>query len=219
MPLPDLPQSDRPDTPDATHAVADTGGSGGSGDAAGSRLGCALVAALVVVPVVALLALLALAFPPGHWTVMSRYWRNNRPITFHGKVIDQQGNPVAGAGVRVQIEYFTPTKFLATGGNHFATRELLRTTDAQGGFSVAGESGNRLSIADISAAGFVPIPEDDWHYERYYKYLSFTYAVDRWNVTYVPDPQRPAVFPLRQRGEVRTLPPDKGGSERILGTK
>jgi len=144
---------------------------------------------------------------------MLYYWQSQGPIVFYGKVVDQAGQPIGQAVVTVKIDYFKPSAALRR-DNYLDTITMPRTTDANGEFHVDGVKGRILHIARIECPGYVTVPEKDWHYERFYKYLSFRYAVTQGNPVYVPDPRKPAIFPLRRPDEPRTLAPDKGGSEK-----
>jgi len=76
---------------------------------------------------------------------------SNLDIEFYGKVIDQHGNPVAGARVGVSLLRW---RILDAGG---AFHEF--TTDSEGYFDVSGISGQVLTIRSISKDGYEIIGE------------------------------------------------------------
>jgi hypothetical protein len=149
-----------------------------------------------------------------HWYVMAKYWSGDTRIVFYGRVVDQAGAPIPGATVSISVNSFDPTSVTRKDGNHFKKHHLQRITDPAGAFSVEDERGHDLFIEKISCAGYVTIPERDWTYERYWRNLSFRYCPTQGNYLYIPDAQKPAIFPLRTEGEPRSVGPSKGGAER-----
>ncbi len=170
----------------------------------------------VCVAIVLVIAIVIISRNPGHWMVMSRFAGSGNPISFFGKVVDQDGLPISGAAVSISIENFDPKSALATSGNHFEKRLISKITDSGGGFVIQGEFGSSLSIEKISQPGYVAMPEDDWTYEPYWKNLSFDYWHAQGHYLYVPDQQKPAIFPLRKIDEARRIGPSKGGTERLI---
>jgi len=71
---------------------------------------------------------------------------SNLDIEFYGKVIDQHGNPVAGARVGVSLLRW---RILDAGGEFHEF-----TTDSEGYFDVSGVSGQVLTITSISKNGY-----------------------------------------------------------------
>ena len=152
---------------------------------------------------------------PAHWSAMQRFATSDRPITFFGKVVDQDGKPLPGASVSISIQKFKITSVGSRTGNHFVKHVLQRRTDESGAFRVEGESGSKLFIEKIMCSGYVDIPEPDWTYEPYYSQLSFSYSPAPGTLVYLPDPNRPALFPLRREGEARVAGPSKGGTTQM----
>ncbi len=146
-----------------------------------------------------------------HWRMMSVYREKSQPIQFFGRVVDQRGNPIAGAQVVVSVSTFNPATL-------FGSKEYLReqsvtcTTDRNGAFVIQDVTGSVMNIQKFSHPDYVAIPERKWDNRRY-EAMGYRYARDRGVPYYVPDPQKPAVFPLRKEGEERILWPSRGGRD------
>ena len=77
---------------------------------------------------------------------------------------------------------------------------------------VRGVSGSVLNVEKIHHPDYVAIPERKWDNRRY-EALGYGYSRDRGVPYYIPDPQKPAIFPLRKEGEERVLWPSRGGRD------
>jgi len=107
------------------------------------------------------------------------------PINFYGRVIDQNGQPVQGAKVRLQW-----TDMSAAG-----TTEKFTETDVQGMFSLSNEKGKRLSVF-VAKDGYRAVKRGR---------ASFEYAAF-FEPNYIePDPNNPVIFQLIKRQEAQPL--------------
>lgn len=103
------------------------------------------------------------------------------PIEFYGKVLDQDGNPVAGATADVVWTNMTPN-----GSSHMQV-----TSDADGLFSITGISGKHMTVQAT---------KDGYYRETSKGRSSYEYA-GFWEPTYhEPDPNNPVIFHLRRKG-------------------
>ena len=109
------------------------------------------------------------------------------PITFHGKVIDQNGDPVPFA----EIGYMAADKFNASGSNY---RGL---TDEKGMFSITGIKGAALTIG-VRKEGYYHILDKSSG--------SFAYGTGPDSTHKAPPTQdNPAIFVLHKMGETEPL--------------
>jgi hypothetical protein len=94
--------------------------------------------------------------PPAAWPVYKPAIEGmNVPITFYGRVVDQDGKalPRAQVVLRVQRPHFDP--------RYIATAEYVRselTTDANGNFALTGITGRGLDLVSITKPGYVLEP-------------------------------------------------------------
>ncbi len=158
-----------------------------------------------------LLALVSLLSPTcqQHWYMTSVYWRKSQPVRFYGQVVDQKGTPIPGATVSIMIEDFNRGTFLGS-RDYMNQRRLTRTTGSDGKFLVTGTTAMQLIIEKVEHPDYLRIPERKW--DVLVAVDGFNYARGR-APRYVPDPQKPAIFPLRKEGEERVLWPTRGGRD------
>jgi hypothetical protein len=163
----------------------------------------------VAAVVMLLAALLVLGPCRGDIWMYLRYWNKQQPVEFYGQVVDGRGQPVAGATVTVDVQVFSPH---GTGRNHslMDKRQLTRTTDAGGRFEVRGVRGTTLSVSRIERDGYVTYPN---RYHNMADVIGFRYAQDRGVPYYVPDPQRPAIFPIQKYDDPPPPLPTRGGHD------
>jgi hypothetical protein len=113
------------------------------------------------------------------------------PISFYGKVIDQSGQAVSDADVKLGVNdkpWEVPT----------IHRKL---SDSNGMFSFHGLKGLALDV-DIKKAGYHRvIPRAGKHGS----YGSFAYRLNQGEGLHVPDPKRPTVFVLRKPEVIEPL--------------
>jgi hypothetical protein len=101
----------------------------------------------------------------GLYTVESR----NPRIEFYGRVIDQDGNPIPAASVRLRYSMYSRSEMLQR--KDFAPHEVEAITDKQGNFALH-LSGISLELMDIKATGhqFKGEPgmgmDFQWYYEE-----------------------------------------------------
>lgn len=109
------------------------------------------------------------------------------PIEFYGKVVDQEGKPVAGVVVSMEWTDMSPK----------GSSEAERTTDSAGLFSITGIQGKNFGVRSLVKDGYVPFRESNR--------TSFEYA-GFWEPSYhVPDKGKPVIFRLRKKGEAAAL--------------
>jgi hypothetical protein len=145
------------------------------------------------------------------WYLTSLYWSKTQPIRFWGQVVDQQGKPIGNAKVSILVSAFNAGAL--AGSNHYLKEQRTTcTTDANGKFELKDVRGTVLNIEKISASGYAPIPAPGWHTPDFAA-LGYGYSRERGVPYYVPDPDKPAVFPLCKDGEQRVLWPSRGGKD------
>ncbi|SPE59641.1 exported hypothetical protein [Verrucomicrobia bacterium] len=108
-------------------------------------------------------------------------WRT--PIEFHGKVVDENTNPVATASVH----------FVWTDLSPKGTSEKDTTSDQAGLFSLSNTNGENL-IVQVSKEGY-------YAYQRFG--AAFNYAGESQN--FVPDAANPVIFQLKKKGLAEPL--------------
>lgn len=114
--------------------------------------------------------------------------RSQAKMDFYGKVVDDQGNPIAGAAVKIHTRHYSPNPqafFLGVS-------EHERKTDAKGCFSVEGMVGLDLMIAEINKIGY--------EFKISGHKTSFDYEKGN-TMVHKPDPRNPVVYRLRKKGE------------------
>ncbi|MCW0218701.1 MAG: carboxypeptidase-like regulatory domain-containing protein, partial [Prosthecobacter sp.] len=138
---------------------------------------------------------------------MARY---NTPMAFFGKVVDQYGNPIVNADVKLTV-LDSPWK---------DSEPIKMVTDASGGFQLTSGRGRSLFVS-IRKSGY------DWSYRQDGKITSqksFDYGGDSGDRIHRPDKANPVVFILRKPGviqpliirpEFNFLLPDDGSVRRI----
>lgn len=107
------------------------------------------------------------------------------PISFWGKVVDEKGNPVSEALVKLG----TADRPWETGSSY------TRTTDANGLFSITGVRGLSISI-NVSKDGY---------YQTQHSRGQLSYAQPSGNKEPLPVSGKPMVFELRKMGETVPL--------------
>lgn len=108
------------------------------------------------------------------------------PITFYGKVVDEKGNPVAGAKTIIQ-----PTDCM-----NGASKNFEKITDNNGNFSISDLHGLSVAIA-VSKGGYYSTPQS----RGSFGYIQSSYG------TFSPhiDPNKPAIFVLQRMGQTEPL--------------
>jgi hypothetical protein len=118
---------------------------------------------------------------------IDRDWEWKMPINFHGKVVDQDDNPVPGA-----IIEFSWTD-LSKGGHS----EKKVHSDQQGLFFLRGETGKHL-VVRVKKDGYYTSSELNQFAFEYAAYFEPSYY-------YQPDPNNPILFRLKKKGEAEPL--------------
>jgi hypothetical protein len=109
------------------------------------------------------------------------------PISFWGKVVDQDGAPVPGATISFGAnDHPNP---MGGGSNH------SRTSDANGLFSIAGIHGVSLFVK-VSKEGYYQLSESQ---------AGFDYVIRGNSSLPLPSASKPALFVLKKKGEAAKL--------------
>jgi hypothetical protein len=136
--------------------------------------------------------------PPHKRQVVEKIQRSlTTPITFYGKVIDQNGDPVPDA----TVNYSALDKFDAPGSQYQSK------SDASGGFSISGIGGAALSVG----------VRKEGHYMIYGKSASaFAYGVGPDSTRHEPPTKSsPAIFVLQKAGIAEPLIPLSTGGIKV----
>ena len=110
------------------------------------------------------------------------------PIRFYGKVIDQHDQPVRSATVHLQW---------VNGQGKEGVGVSDAKTDDKGQFSLEGVKGKGLMVW-ISREGYYDVSHKD-------NQTTFEFANPVENDFYEPNPDKPAIFQMRKKGEVPAL--------------
>lgn len=126
------------------------------------------------------------------WRDFERKWKEDPgwewkcPISFYGKVVDQDNNPVEGAHVRFDWTDTSPQ----------GTSIKETTSDRGGSFSLEGQHGKFMTV-DVS--------KDGYYTGRTGNHFDFEYASFSDADYYEPNPRSPVLFHLRKKGTAATL--------------
>jgi hypothetical protein len=120
------------------------------------------------------------------------------PINFYGKVVDEKGEPVSGAAIKMIGTDISPT------GNFIDTS----ASDERGLFSLTGRTGKFLSVE----------VKKDGYYTSQENHTGFEYAAFSDPNYYQPDPNNPVIFHLRKKGEAAPLASSQGELLMTFGT-
>jgi hypothetical protein len=123
-------------------------------------------------------------------------WEDQREIdlTFYGKVLDQNSQPVIGAAIKALVVSYRP----ALPGTPLHPQEYLEVvTDNGGGFSIHAGRTRMFHIDSITKEGYELAAAPNG---------SYSYDVDRSNPQrFSPDPNKPVVFRMWKKGSVESL--------------
>ena len=121
----------------------------------------------------------------------------NQPISFYGKVVDQDNIPLQGVKVRLNV---THTQEPLPGASRDVIKYLNLTTDDQGLFGVGNDKGSLLMVESLTKAGYKA---------PYVGNRPFWFAPPMANMIYTSDRQKPEIFCMwKLAGAERLL--DKG---------
>jgi len=80
----------------------------------------------------------------------------NGPVEFHGKVIDQQGQPVEGAKLKLNLSIYTESIIKALGEKDAVQNESIHLlTDNAGRFSLSGKRGSTLRLEAVEREDYL----------------------------------------------------------------
>ena len=116
----------------------------------------------------------------------------NRPISFFGKIIDQDGNPIPDVKVTFTIRYIKEVGPIGI-GDTFKYPSVK--TGADGRFALTDEKGSLLVIKSFEKAGYEPSP----------KAFDGTYWYWRDKDPYQPDADNPKLFYMWKKAGAETL--------------
>jgi hypothetical protein len=121
------------------------------------------------------------------------------PISLYAKVLDQDGNPLAGATADVVWTDMSPT-----GSSHMRV-----TSDGAGLFSLTGISGKYMTVQ---------VTKDGYSRAKSKGRSAFEFA-SFWEPSYYePDPNNPVIFYMRKRGKPAPLVASEGKIALTFGT-
>ena len=112
------------------------------------------------------------------------------PIEFYGKVVDQNGEPVGGASVKI-FPFDQPF------GERESKFKMSLTRNANGTFSVKGINGLAMGV-EIRKEGYLEMP--DYGLERPASSRRIEYGLDGSGGLQFKDPQHPTLFTLHKLG-------------------
>jgi hypothetical protein len=106
----------------------------------------------------------------------------HRPISFYGKVVDENDRPIEGANIEFVWAHFSP---LPEG-----TSSTNSLSNLQGLFSLTGVTGAKLGVH---------VCKDGYYYERSVNLDQFTYSATFGSTPFQPDSNNPVIFHLRKK--------------------
>jgi hypothetical protein len=152
-----------------------------------------------------LAVILRLALSPSRTAVLFEKWQREGQVCLHGRVVDAEGQPLAGARVLLCVDSFRLLSFVYGGTSN--TRRFEAVTREDGTFSVMQRHGTRVYIEEITYDGLRHLYARDAGTGN----TTFSYASE---YGYQCDAASPAIFPMIKPGEQPRLLPSKGGAFR-----
>jgi len=114
----------------------------------------------------------------------------NVPISFYGRVIDQEDRAIAGAKIKIGVRQWTVSPSQGAEG---VFDEYDCATDAQGKFEFLGKTGDNMEIKAIEKAGYELSPRTT---------RAFMYSGPVW---FTSERSNPTVFRMWKRGQAEPL--------------
>ncbi|MGA3143811.1 MAG: hypothetical protein ABSF10_12445 [Verrucomicrobiota bacterium] len=118
----------------------------------------------------------------------------NVPVSFYGRVVDQEGNGIAGVKILMHVRQWHLDTTVDRWGNKFPKFE--RVTDLSGNFSLEDTTGDSLSIESVSKEGYRLSPKAP---------NIFGYGSGNVPAPFHPDPQNPVIIQMWKLGEPANL--------------
>jgi len=110
-------------------------------------------------------------------------------VSFFGKIVDQNDNPVENAEVKIGLKHYDPNQ---PDKLFSAIKSIIFKTDKSGLFSVKSEKGRELYIGSISKDGYEFVFSENQN-------RGFDYQLNHTD-RHIPDEAKPVVFHLRKIG-------------------
>ena len=182
-----------------------------------------LILTVAIASVVLVGALLTLVRPAGkariaHPGSVSTTAQSMPRIAFFGSVTDEDGAPVEGARVQVlvwKVPLGTPPPDTKPGapqpprlGEYLDTK-----TGVTGKFVLTDLDGFVLQVVDVRKQGYDLVFDWGWTLDKNHENRMFVYGGGFPH--YIPDEQRPAIFPLHREGSNSIGMPSRGGSDEL----
>jgi len=104
---------------------------------------------------------------PSRWGMYKGSWQETGTFEFHGRIVDQEGKPLAGARISLELSKANPW-FILGARSTFLNYPLQRTSDADGDFSIEGERGRLLVVRHIRDNGYTWDNEMESQRKRHY---------------------------------------------------
>jgi hypothetical protein len=132
---------------------------------------------------------------PRRWAMYIDTIREVAPINFYGRVVDDQGKPLSG--VRVELEVSKPNWLFILGAERRLARVPYQMTTGQDGqFRLVGKSGSAVRAKTFSLPGYEFKPQT----KGGVPHTTFDYAGAGASAgnAHKPDPNNPVAFTMRE---------------------
>lgn len=136
---------------------------------------------------------------------------DGRAMELYGLVVDQDGRPLAGVTV-VAVASDDPVQRPGERAVAGPETEIRVVSDAGGRFAIRAPGADSLGIMELNRDGYTWLFDHAW-----WAMTGEVPCPDNMNfgLAYIPDRDRPAVFPMIRRGTVPATLPSRGGSDRL----
>lgn len=114
------------------------------------------------------------------------------PVSFFGRVVDQDGNGIAGVQILMSVRQWGLGGTFDSWGNKFP--KFNRVTDSNGSFSLEGTSGDSLTVESVSKNGY-----------RLSTKTQMGYGYGESSAPHHPDQQNPIIIKMWKLGEKAQL--------------
>lgn len=130
-----------------------------------------------------------------------RLMSENSPLEFYARVLDQDGNPVAGAQLSLRVERYDRNLLLKAsyGGETRERKDVVLTSDADGRFKLKQPEACNVNVLSLSKPGYL------WKSNIYISY--YNALVRLREKPEFADPLRGVVFHMWRQGKAEPLIP------------